>query len=152
MKKNYNATKKTGNIISLADYENTLAHNLQEDLEDYDTLDFLYPYYKLYLEELNSRSDHDYEINQIQMNKLLDAYAFFELVCKKSNGSLESLELIPHIVNGGITAYFTVFYLDKDDLIEFSQIVQNMGALSIDSLIDGTVCISFTVPNVYYKK
>ena len=124
----------------------------QNYTEDFNEVEFLRAAWEIYQEEMDSRSDDDYEPNEIQMKKLLDAYAFFQRICEKSNGSVEKLELIPHEEYCGITAYFTLFYLYGDDLAEFSQIVGNMSAICIDAMLDGTVCISFNIPKVYYKK
>lgn len=111
------------------------------------------PLYELYKKEVAQRKESDYAVNDVQMKKLLSAYQFFSEICEKRGGEIEELEIKPTEVNGGITAYFTVFYIDKvEDFSRLSKIVNDMGAISIDSLVDGRVCISFTIPGVFYKK
>lgn len=108
--------------------------------------------WELYEKEMASRSDDDYEVNEVQMKKFIDAYAFFSEACAKSGGEIEDMELVPHEETGGITAYFRVFYIHGDDLARLAKVVGNMSAISIDSMIDGRICISFNIPRVFYKK
>ena len=103
-------------------------------------------FYKMYREVMDSRNDSDYTVNEVQLKKLENAYAFF-----LEHSENVKLDLVPREINGGITAYFTVLYLDGDDLARLSKIVGSMGALSIDSTIDGEVCISFTIPGIFRK-
>lgn len=104
-------------------------------------------FYKLYKDAMASRNDGEYDVNEVQLKKLENAYAFF-----MEHGENVELKVIPREINGGITAYVTVFYLNGDDLTTLSGIIGNMGALSIDATTDGQVCISFTIPGVFYKK
>lgn len=105
-----------------------------------------------YENEMASRNDSDYEVNEVQFRKLSNAYGFFSELVEKNNGTIEELKLTPKEVNGGITAYFTLLYVSGDDILRLSKVVGNMGTLSIDSTVDGEVCISFTIPGVFYKK
>lgn len=113
-------------------------------------------YYKqiweLYEQEMAKRNSDDYEANPEQMRKFINAYGFFSDLVKKNGGSIEPIRLAPTEVNGGITAYFTVFYLAGEEVARFSEVIKGASALSIDSLEDGTVCISFTVPKVFRHK
>ena len=102
-------------------------------------------FYKIY-EETMSRNNDNFVVNEVQLKKLENAYAFF-----LEHGKNVELKLVPREINGGITAYFTVLYLDGDDLARLSRIVGSMGALSIDSTVDGEVCISFTIPGIFRK-
>ena len=99
-----------------------------------------------------SRSNSDYEVNPEQMQKLIDAYGYFMEIAAIYNGTVEPLKLEPKRINGGITAYFTVFHLAGENIKRFCEVVQGFSALSIDSLEDGTVCLSFTVPKVFREK
>ena len=108
--------------------------------------------WELYEREMESRNNEDYEADPVQMQKLIDAYGFFMEMAATCNGRVNPLRLVPMKVNGGITAYFTVFHLMGDDVKRFCEIVQGFSALSIDSLVDGTVCLSFTVPKVFRRK
>lgn len=108
--------------------------------------------FAIYDAELKKRNDKDYEINKEQFKKLIDIHSFFLDLASKNNGSVEELNLVPKEVSAGITAYFTVLYLYGDDLLKFSKAVKDMGGLSIDTMTDGRVCISFTIPDVFAKK
>lgn len=108
--------------------------------------------YELYERELASRSNRDYEVNQEQMDKFTEAYNFFVNTANKCNGDIAEVSLKPKEIHGGLTCEFTVFHLFGDQLREFSEVVKDMSALSIDAKTDGTVCISFTVPNVFKRK
>lgn len=108
--------------------------------------------WELYESEMCSRSNADYEADPEQMQKLIDAYGFFMEIAASCNGTVNPLKLVPKEVNGGITAYFTVFHLYGDNLKRFYDVMQCFSAMSIDSLADGTVCLSFTVPNVFRHK
>lgn len=102
--------------------------------------------------EMSKRRDSDYETDEEQMGKLVNAYAFFAEMAEKCGGKLEKLKLKPAEIHGGVTAYFTLLYIKGEDLARFSSIVLDMTALSIDSMEDGDVCISFTIPRVFRKK
>lgn len=108
--------------------------------------------WELYEAEMASRNDADYEVNEVQMRKLIDAYAFFTEIAERDGGKIDKLKLNPKEINGGVTCYFTVFYLFGEDLMRFCKVVQSMSAISIDSMADGDVCISFTIPRVFQKK
>ena len=56
------------------------------------------------------------------------------------------------MVHSGITAYFRVFYVALSEMEEFKEIVQDMTALTLDTTVDGEVCISFNIPNVFRLK
>ena len=108
--------------------------------------------WELYEAEMASRNDADYEVNEEQMRKLIDSYAFFTEIAERDGGKVDKLRLKPKEINGGVTCYFTVFYLYGKDLQKFCEIVGNMSAISIDTTSDGDACISFTIPRVFKKK
>lgn len=107
--------------------------------------------FELYKQEMESRRNSDYEIDKTQMQKLTRAYEFFAEIAERDGGVVDPLKLEPKAVSGGITAYFTVFYLSGDDMARFSEIVGDMSAISLDSTIDGDVCVSFNIPGVFKK-
>jgi len=107
--------------------------------------------WELYEAEMASRNDADYEVNEEQMQKLIDAYAFFVEIAERDGGKVEPFKIKPKEVSGGITAYFTVFYVSGDDMMRFCKVVGNMSSISLDSTSDGDVCISFTIPKVFQK-
>ena len=114
--------------------------------------DYAKQIWEMYEKEMSSRKNADYEVTPEQMQKLIDAYGFFMEVAASGNGKVEPFKIVPKEVNGGITAYFSVFYLSGDDIQRFCKVVSSFSALSIDSLKDGTVCLSFTVPRVFKRK
>lgn len=108
--------------------------------------------WKIYEQEMEALDDADFEVDQAQMQKFIESYGFFVKVAKTHGGVVEPFKIEPKRVNGGVTAYFTVFHLFGKELQEFCDIVRNMSALSIDSMKDGDICVSFTVPGVFKRK
>jgi len=108
--------------------------------------------WSIYEETMAKENDDDYELNEIQMQKLIDAYEFFSKIAEESNGRVEDINLSPRETTGHITTYFTLLYFDNEKLKVFSNVVDSMCALSIDATIDGEVCVDFTVPGVFKKK
>lgn len=117
-----------------------------------DYQEYLSHVWAIYEETLKSRDDADYEVDQAQMKKLVESYGFFTRIAENCGGTVEPFKIEPKMVNGGVTAYFTVFHLFGKELQEFCNIVGNMSALSIDSMADGDICISFNVPGVFKRK
>lgn len=106
----------------------------------------------LWEKEIQSRSNSDYEPDKQQMDKLIAAYRLMNELAANGGGRVEPLRLVPKEVHCGITAYFTVFYATHENLLKICEVARSFSALSIDSLTDGTVCISFTIPNVFKRK
>ena len=115
-------------------------------------MDYAEYIWELYEQEMESRNNADYEADPVQMQKLIDAYGFFAEMALSCGGKVNPVKIVPKEICSGITAYFTVFYLNGDNIRRFCEVVQGFSALSIDSLTDGTVCLSFTVPNVFRHK
>lgn len=114
--------------------------------------DFLRQVWELYEEELSHRKSEDYEINRPQMDKLIETYSAFAYFASKCNGKIDPFRIAPTEENGDVTAYFTLLYLNGEDIAKFCDAVRNVSALSVDSLIDGTVCFSFVIPKVFKRK
>ena len=108
--------------------------------------------WELYEKEMQSRDNADYTVNREQMQKLIDAYGFFNKIAQECGGTIEPFRIVPKEVNGGITAYFRVFHIFGDNVARFCEVVRNVSALSIDSLDNGTVCLSMTIPRVFKHK
>lgn len=117
-----------------------------------DSFDLLKEFYEAAIQELEKRNNDDYEVDQVQMAKLVHAYQFFSNLAKRDGGMVEPFDITPKMVHSGITAYFTVFYVARDEMKEFAEIVGDMSALSLDATTDGQVCISFNIPNVFRLK
>ena len=117
-----------------------------------DQFEFIKEIYEIMLEEIESRNDEDYVVNPVQMAKLVQAYQFFAEIAKRDGGSVDPFDITPRMVHSGITAYFPLFYLTGKDLRELAEIVGDMSALTLEATIDGEVCISFNIPNVFRLK
>lgn len=99
--------------------------------------------------------DEDYEVNQVQMDKLVRLYDFF---IGKVNWDIdpdayvEPLKFSPREVVGDVVAYFVVFSLSGNEVQKFCQVLSACSAFGIDGLEDGRVCIACTVPDVFVKR
>ena len=98
---------------------------------------------------MGDRRNADYVVDQCQMQKLTEAYEFFCEIAADCDGSIEPLKLEPKRENGDITVYCTLLYLDGENLKKFGKLVGDMGAISIDSMSSGDICLSFTIPGVF---
>lgn len=114
--------------------------------------DLINSFYKMYHEEMNLRNNDDYEVNKAQASRLINAYNFFNKIIQRDGGHIETLKYNPKEESCGVTFYTTLLYLYGDDILELAAIVSDMSALSIDSTIDGEVCVSFTIPEVFKLK
>lgn len=105
---------------------------------------------KIYKDEIASRNNEDYEINYPQWEKLEFACNFFRKMVSDEN----SLEIMaePREVCGGVTATFSLFYISGEDIDDLKEVIGDSSAISIDALVDGRVCISLTIPDVYRLK
>lgn len=101
-----------------------------------------------YQREIQSRSNLDYKINSEQWAKLLRARDFLSRHCD----DVEDISIRPSTTVGGITAYTTLLFLNGEEIQEFADIIGSSSALSIDATIDGDVCVSFTIPDIFVKK
>ena len=108
---------------------------------------------KLYNQIMALRSDKDYVPNPPQMDKFLDLVQFF--LNKKRESSEATVDpngFSPRECHGGVTATFIVFDVSGDEVKEFSKVLKNCTAVSIDAVGDSMVEISCTVPNVFVHK
>ena len=102
---------------------------------------------------MDNRNDEDYILNIPQFRKLVTAYEFLdEMTERGENGSIEPVRLKPKQEHGGVTANFIVFDLFSDSISRWGEILSCVSAVSIDATLDGKVCISLTIPNVYTRK
>lgn len=108
--------------------------------------------WRLFEEEMAKRDNADYTVDRAQMQKLVDTYGVFEKLARECGGSIEPFRIVPKEVNGGVTAYFQVFSVFGENVARFCDAVRGASALSIDSLTDGRVCISMTIPGVFKHK
>lgn len=108
--------------------------------------------WKVYEEELASRNNEDYEVDEEQMRKFSEAYTFFQTLVKENEGHMEPMKIEPKECHAGITAYFDFIYMNKEQLAQFKEIIGNIDSLSIGQMDNEEFCISFNIPNVYRKK
>lgn len=104
------------------------------------------------IDDVKGRNNADYMPNKPQMKKLSEAYRFFVKYANENNGRVDTLKLIPKMQHCGITAYFYLFAPFGDDLETFKCIIQNSSALSIDANVDGEICISLNIPDVFIER
>lgn len=107
---------------------------------------------KIYNEVMSLRKDSDFEVNPLQMDKLLDIISFFMREANTYGGKVDKPDIRPREEHGGVSATFVVFDLYGDRLTEFCDVLRNCSAMSIDATEDSEVCISVTVPNVFTRK
>ena len=110
---------------------------------------------KLYLKaerEIAARGDDDYEINREQALKLFAAYEFFESYVKMNGGRIKPIVLKPHEEVGHLTCYSVLYDFVGADIIGFCKNILGASALSINAMLDNTVCISMTFPDVFVRK
>ena len=93
-----------------------------------------------------------YVVNLPQMEKYLDVLSFFEKMAVKLNGEVDPLELIPEEISADLIAYFPVFNVYLENLQSFLEVMQYCNIFCLDSLDDGRVCISVSVPDVFVRK
>lgn len=108
--------------------------------------------WEAYEQEMASRDTRDYELNGEQFQKLIDAYKFFCDYVEANDGEIEPFRIVPTEVHGGITVCVDLLYLHGEMLEQFCRILSGASAISIDSKINGKVCISINIPNVYKKR
>lgn len=103
---------------------------------------------RLWHEEMNSRRNEDYEENPEQMNKLRTIVDCFLDLSADLDGEIEPIRLIPKEVHGGITATFTLVYLDGDSVKHFCEALSACSAITMEAT-DRGVCISCTIADVF---
>ena len=103
-------------------------------------------------EYLRETSDEDYRPNPPQ------ALAFTTLVCRlkalaqETDGTVEPIHLVPRLGCGDVTAVLPILNLSGKALQKLCHALRYASAVTVDALIDGNICISLTVPDVFIKK
>lgn len=95
-----------------------------------------------------SQPDEKYKVNEIQMEKFNRAYQFFT----ENGGTIEPVRFTPQTLHAGMTVNFEIFDIYGSSVEEFKEIMGYVSAFGIDSLIDGRISISLTIPNVFEEK
>ncbi|MBP3398291.1 MAG: hypothetical protein J6K75_00905 [Erysipelotrichaceae bacterium] len=101
---------------------------------------------------LNSRSNSDYEINEPQFEKFKEVLNFFTTLAQENKNTKVDVFLEPKQTVGGLTC--TTYLLDfyGKQMEEFNKLLSYCYAVTIDALLDGRICISVNVPDVFVEK
>lgn len=106
----------------------------------------------MYSEVLKLRKNTDYVVNQPQMDKFIRLLEFFMDEAEKQEGKVQPSNLNPREEHGGLTVTFLVFDIVGDTVKRFCDVMKECSAITIDSMDDGDICISCTVPKVFVHK
>lgn len=101
---------------------------------------------------LKLRKDSDYVVNQPQMDRLVALLDYFIKKTQALCGKVDKVDLKPAELHGGVTANFLVFDSHGQDVQEFCRVLSYCSSVGIDSLSNGDICISCTIPNVFVPK
>lgn len=101
---------------------------------------------------LNSRSNSDYEINEPQFEKFKEVLNFFTTLAQENKNTKVDVFLEPKQTVGGLTC--TTYLLDfyGKQMEEFNKLLSYCCSVTIDALLDGRVCISVNVSDVFVEK
>ena len=100
---------------------------------------------------MRSLKDEDYLVDTVQQAKFLRIVGEFIRLAKEFDGQIDQIEVIPRMENSGVTATFPIVALSGKSVSDFCSALHEASAISMDATDDG-VCISVTVPNVFYRK
>lgn len=96
--------------------------------------------------------DNDFEVVPEGMQRFLDAVEYFMELCAKCNGTMDKIELQPHKKCGYITAYLPSVDFDEREVKRFCKALEPCVGLDIGSQSNRTICISFTLRDVFREK
>lgn len=113
--------------------------------------EFAFLFESEYERMMRSLRDEDYLVDEAQQEKFLRIVGEFIKLAKEFDGRIDGVEVIPRAEHGGVTATFPIVDLSGKSVRDFCMALAEASAVSIDSMDDG-VCISVTVPNVFYRK
>lgn len=99
-------------------------------------------------EEDDDDNDDDYIMNHPQWLKTLAVMRYFDAM----SGECEPCYVRPSKKHGGVTAYFTLIDLKKEDIQRFCNMLSLADWVSIDATLDGKVCISVAINDVFVRK
>ena len=102
---------------------------------------------------LSLRRDEDFEVNQIQLDRLVNLYKFFLDKAIPPEDEVEDLDLVPREEFGSVTAKFLVFSLNGvQEVQKFCDVLQYCSACGMDVVDGNKVCIECTVPDVFVPR
>lgn len=112
--------------------------------------EFVKRFGKQYLSVLQDAEKLHYKLNEEQFIKLFNLVEFFkDYVKSEKSGKIDSIDLDPKEIHGGLTATFVLFDISGNQIKEFCEVLKDTSAITLDATTDGKVCISITVPNVF---
>ena len=100
---------------------------------------------------MRSLKDEDYLVDEAQQEKFLRIVGEFIKLAKEFDGRIDELEVVPRLQHGGVTATFPIVDVSGKSVQDFCSALSAASAITMDAMDDG-VCISVTVPNVFYRK
>ena len=101
---------------------------------------------------LNSRSNSDFEINDTQFKKFKEVLNFFTTLAQENKNTKVDVFLEPKQKVGGLTCTTNLLDFYGKQMEEFNELLSYCCAVTIDALLDGRVCISVNVPDVFVEK
>ena len=105
-----------------------------------------------YRNDMEGRNPEDYVVNHVQMRKFVRAYKFFyNIVSKATDGTITPFEINPVLGHGELTAECYLYSFSGEEILDFAEVLSYTSDLGIDAKLDGKVCISLVVPDVYMK-
>lgn len=124
------------------------------DASDMDDVWFVKKFGQIYERVMALRTNEDFVVNPVQMDKFLDLVSFFMRKASEFDDDFVEIEKTePKQEFGGVTATFVVFSLvGQPEVSDFCKVLRCCSAVSIDATTDSTICISCTVPNVFVHK
>ena len=111
--------------------------------------DFAKRFLKASQDAMKGLTPDDFDIDQVQMDKLNELVAFFRKAAKDLGGKIESVNINPLNPPSCVTANFVVFDLFGADIQKFCDVIRNCSAISMDVTVDDEVSISCTIPGVF---
>lgn len=111
--------------------------------------DFIARLGKEYLQMLAEEDNSNYVANGEQAEKYCDMVKFLSHIAKSTVGGSITVECEPKGQHGYVNATFPVFDLSGEQVAQFATLLAGASAFDVDSLKDGSVCLSITIPNVY---
>ena len=112
---------------------------------------FIRKFGQVYESVMRLRTNDDYVVNAVQMDRFLDLVQFFIRKSEEYGDKVEVEKAEPKQGFGGVTATFVVFGVNGDEVREFCKVLKYCSAISIDAT-DDCVAISCTVPDVFVHK
>jgi len=102
--------------------------------------------------EMQNMKPEDFEVDEVQLEKLKKLAMFFDKAAKDLGGKIVSVDLDPLVPPCGITANFIVFDLFGDEVKKFCDVLRECSAVSMDATDSGEVSISCTIPGIFVEK